>query len=422
MASGTFFIYSLGCKANQYEEQLIREALIRNGFAESPATESDFVIINSCTVTALTDRKTRQAARKYKRLNPNGYVIVTGCMASEEDDIRELKNIIEIDEVIPFSEKLNIPARLARIAGVAVSSGPMKSITGFAGHTRAFLKIQDGCPQRCSYCKVSLVRNKVFFKDTKDILCELETLVDNGYPEIVLTGICMGVWKGGGGEGLDYLVRRICQVDKDFRIRLSSIEPNHVTSSLIRELAQADKFCEHLHLPLQSGSDAVLKSMGRNYTPDDFLRCIDDIRNAIARPAISLDVMVGYPSETEKDFHDTVRILKRIRPARIHVFRYSPRKGTAAYGMARKADDRAVRERAQELIALGRELQEIFGRSFVGEQVEVLLESGGNKRLTEGYTRRYVRFFTNEPVRGSVIKTLKASSFDPVKLCLSGRR
>ncbi len=394
MMTSTFSIKTFGCKVNQYEEQVLRERISEMGFSECAWREADCIIINSCTVTKTADRKSLKLIRRIKKSNPEAKIFFTGCLAETQKDLNALKNIKEIDAIVPLKEKLSLPEILfqenAPEEKVLVKNGK-EEISSFGDHTRAFLKIQDGCPQNCSYCKVGLIRNEIKSKSLSRILREIELLAGNGYNEIVLTGICLGAWRGDRGTGLQDLVKEINLLEGSFRVRLSSIEPNHLNDDLIEEVANSEKFCNHFHLPLQSGSNKVLASMKRPYTVDFFKDRIERARAIMKKPGISLDIIVGYPTELKEDFKKTCLILDDIAPSRLHVFRYSPREETQAYLLGDKVSSWEKSFRSKELISFGEKMQGDFAKSFVGEEVEVLFENREEKGYFYGYTREYVR-------------------------------
>lgn len=413
MAPPTFCIASLGCKVNQYEAQFIREQLKSLGFLEKDVSLAEYVVINSCTVTATADRKTRQIIRKIKRNNPCAKIFITGCLISIPEDAEKIRAMSEVCSIVPMERKKEIPSILASLEGVS-SSGVQKkeTVEHFDSHTRAFLKIQDGCPQRCSYCKVSIVRGKPWSKPVDNVVREFESLLCNGYKEIVLTGICLGAWQD-KGFSLKDLVRVIQGVKGDFRVRLSSIEPNHISDGLIFALAESKKFCEHLHISLQSGSDDVLKSMNRPYSVEYFLNRIKKIRTHLGNPGLSLDIIVGYPTETDEDFKKSLRVIEDICPSRLHVFQFSKRKGTAAYKMPMCSSHKQIKARSKKMIYLGREKQLDFTRSFIGKELEVIFEDSFSEGYSQGYSRRYVRVKakTREDVVGKKV-IVRPTSFD----------
>lgn len=389
-----FAIKTLGCKVNQYEEQVIRENLLRFGFVESEVKDSDFFIVNSCTVTKQADAKTRHLIHKVKRESPRVKILVTGCCAALEEDIKILNLMPEIYKIIPLNEKMKLPLKLAQWCKITVNPKENEeNISCFKGHTRTFLKMQDGCEQKCSYCKVSLIRSTVRSRDECDILKEMSALIASGYREIVLTGICLGAWKGSNGQNLSNFLRHADNLSGDFRIRLSSIEPNYIDEELIEVIASSCKICHHLHIPIQSGSDLVLKGMNRKYTEAQIQELIVSIRAKMPQAGLSMDVMVGFPGETENDFAKTEAFVKETEPSRLHIFKYSDRKGTEAYNFKNKVSASIARNRFDCLKKIDEMLQKKFCDKFVGKKVEVLIEKIKGTKSDEyiGYTREYVK-------------------------------
>ena len=392
MKKPTFTIKTLGCKVNQYESQVMREALIKLGFQESEASQADAGIVNSCTVTSKADSKTRKLIHKLKRDNSSMKIFVTGCCAVFEEDVKALKEMSEVYRVVLNKEKMTLPSEVSSVFRFSAESAPARErVSGFDSHTRAFLKIQDGCDQTCSYCKVNLVRGPSRSKEKNEIIEELKSLIGSGYKEIVLTGICLGAWKGTGGERLSDLVGDIEKAEGDYRIRLSSIEPDHIDDALIESIAASKRICRHLHIPLQSGSSKVLKAMNRKYNPVQFEKLIEKLRNKEPLIGITMDVIVGFPGETEEDFKETFDLISRVKPSRMHVFSYSDRKGTGSFEMKGKVPSGEVKKRSEKLIKLGEKLKSEFSRQFIGKEVEILVEKRSKYNTLEGYTGEYVK-------------------------------
>lgn len=402
----TFALKTLGCKVNQYEEQVIRENMLKAGFKEASADRADIFILNSCTVTDQADKKTVRLLRRVKKENPDVKICVTGCFAVFEKDIDLLKSLDEVDMVVPGKDKAKIAIKLSSdiepgIAGEIVS----EKITGFNTHTRAFLKVQDGCDQKCTYCKVNLVRGPSRSRSEEDIIREFKELLKAGYKEIVITGICLGSWKSPEGEGLEKIVNSITRIDGDFRIRLSSIEPNHVTEELMDAVSSSKKICKHLHIPLQSGSDSLLKRMNRRYQTKDFALLVGRLREKMPDIGISMDVISGFPGETEEDVKNTIAFIRKTKPSRLHVFKYSDREGTPSYNFIDKVPGDIAKKRVECLISEGNILQKEFCRRFKGRQVEVLVEDQCREGVLEGYTAEYVRVHLNgfEAYKGDIV-------------------
>jgi threonylcarbamoyladenosine tRNA methylthiotransferase MtaB len=310
---------------------------------------------------------------------------------------------------------MELPRILGSLYGMEDTCFSVKEkVTGFESHNRAFLKIQDGCDQKCSYCKVNLVRGPSRSKEKREIIEELAALTLAGYREIVLTGICLGAWKGGSGEELSDLLGEIEKIGGDFRIRLSSIEPNCISSSLIDSISASKRICRHLHIPLQSGSDRILKLMNRRYDAAQFQEVVEEIRAKMPFVGITMDVISGFPGETDEDFQRTIDFIQRIRPSRMHVFGYSDRKGTPAFKMKDKVPSSEIKTRVNHLIGIGEKFQEDFCRKFIGKEVEVLVEE-----RHAGYSGEYVKvkLGSSSAGEGSLIR-VKAKEKEDNSPCL----
>jgi threonylcarbamoyladenosine tRNA methylthiotransferase MtaB len=396
----TFIIKTLGCKVNQYESQIMRESLLRCGFIEGkPDTAADVYIVNSCTVTHRADRDTRNLIHGYRARNPEAHIVVAGCYAETADD-RSVLARAGASLQVRNSEKGLIGEMLRDACGdrhdgrrYGVSGDG--AITGFDGKDRAFVKIQDGCDFRCSYCKVRIVRGRSRSRSVDTIQKEIRALSDRGFKEIVITGVCLGAWGRDAGTKADItdLLWRISDIQGDFRIRLSSIEPTHITPELIACIAQNRKVCKHVHIPLQSGDDGILKSMHRPYRSRQYERTVRDIRSAITDVAISTDLLIGFPGEDETAFGNTLACVERIRPFRMHLFSYSKRDGTEAARCGRDCDRETIRSREKILHKMGRALAADYAAGFIGKKESVIVESRRDRAtgLLTGYTDRYIR-------------------------------
>jgi threonylcarbamoyladenosine tRNA methylthiotransferase MtaB len=365
---------TLGCKVNQYDTQSIRERFLSQGFEEAVnKSAADIYLINTCTVTSSADRKSRSVIRKCIRENPKAKVIVTGCMAINDRDA------------------------LAKIQGVSLiisRSFFSEGVADFCGHTRAFLKIQDGCDNFCSYCKVPLVRGRSRSRPFQEVIREGEILAAKGFKEIVLTGICLGDYGRDTGAGID-LVKVIEELEKLktlSRIRLSSIEAGDVTNALINKMAGSKKLCSHLHIPIQSGDDEILKKMKRKYSRKFYLGLIDKIKKKVPGVSITTDCLVGFPGESEKCFQNTLSLIKQIVPLRTHIFPYSPRKGTNAFRFAGENDKALIERRCSKLKEAAEECGLSYRKLFLSKTVDVLIEGKVKKDpdFWQGYTSSYI--------------------------------
>ena len=386
-----FAIRTLGCKVNQYESEVLKENLERLGHSESSEKEADVIVINSCTVTRDADTGTRYLVRRSQKDNPSAKIFVTGCYVVSEEDISILRAMPGIYKLVRNEDKHKIPLMIGELTGQEAEAPLCEGVTSFSSHTRAFLKIQDGCGRGCSYCKVTLVRGASKSRERAAIIAEAERLVRAGKKEIVLTGICLSAWEGGPGYALPDLIRDLEKIKGDFRLRISSVEPDHVDDDLISAVEGSSRLCRHFHIPLQSGSDRILALMKRKYDTAAFRGTVAKIRQRMPLAGISVDMIVGFPGETDDDFEDTIRFINEIKPSRIHAFIYSDRKGTASYVMENKVPIGVARKRLSELMKTGERAQSDFACAFVGRKIEVLIEQKEHGKVLSGYSGEYVR-------------------------------
>ena len=385
----------------------MREILERAGYRECLAKEiADIYIINTCTVTHHADRESRYLVGAFHRINPKAKIVVTGCYVERNSD--EISFLPGVAYIVRNDDK----GRIAEILDGSQLPGtdPNLSITDFKGRTKAFVKIQDGCENRCSYCKVPLVRGALKSKPLNKIIEEVSGLVASGFREVVLTGICLGAW---GKDifledmGLTDVLKALEAVEGDFRIRLSSVEPKYVTDELIGFMSGSKKICRHLHIPLQSGDDEILRKMNRPYTSEEYRALIDRLRHAMEDIAITTDVMVGFPQESDANFRNTVNFLKKLVPARTHIFTYSRRDGTAAYDMPGGADKKTLKKRYYTLKAGALMSAYIYREKFLDRQLKVLVESKRDRQSTllTGYSDNYIKVLFEGPdtVMGKVV-------------------
>ena len=388
---------TLGCKVNQYETQVMREALKREGYRIVDSHEvADVYVINTCTVTSISDRKSRQMIRRSVALNPNATVVVTGCYAERSPD--ELREMPGVDLVLSNSEKFSIAEYLSEFEVKIPPSPPFSHphITTFDGQTRALVKIEDGCDSFCTYCIVPYTRGgTIRSRPVDSIIQEVQSLAGNGYKAVVLTGVHLGAYGRDMSDGttLVHVLRAVHDVDGIQRIRLSSIEPMDISDAVIDEMARLPKCAHHYHMSLQNGSDKILKLMRRGYTSAEFEDMANRIKSAMPDVGISTDVMVGFPGETEQDFRDTCDLIARVKFSRLHVFRYSPRAGTPAAKFPNKVQDKVSSQRSREVRLLGDNLAREFRSQMLGKKAEVLVEDSreGKNKLLAGFTSNYVR-------------------------------
>jgi len=382
----TFKIQDLGCKVNQYESQLMREQFLSFGFTEANGKPADIYVINTCTVTSSADSASRNLIRRALKLNSSAQIIVTGCYVEKDAD--EIKKICPDAIIVKNGQKNDIIDLIDNCRGERPFAPTCNGISAFAGHNRAFVKIQDGCDNFCSYCKVPLVRGRARDRGQDEIIKEIAKLVNSGFKEVVLCGICLGAYKDFTG-----LLDKMEAVHGLKRIRLSSVEPAYVTKNLINKISLSEKICRHLHIPLQSGDNKILKAMNRNYTNVQYLKLIDDIRAKMPETAISTDVLVGFPGETEVEFNNTLKVLKAVKPMRIHAFGFSKRKGTKAFLMPNEVDKNEKARRVKLVRGLGQAFAFSYAKNFQNRVVSVLTESARDKKtnMLTGYTDTYIK-------------------------------
>lgn len=382
---------TLGCKVNQYETEKIREKLERAGFTTVPfSSPADAYVINSCSVTGVADSKSRAAIRRAIRQNPHAYVVATGCYVDLEPGLAE--SMDGIDLLAPTDEKHTIPDRLIAHFGRSQIANQKSQIPRPRLRTRAVVKVQDGCDQFCSYCVIPYARSRKWSRPVDEVIGEVEALAARGYKEIVLTGIRLGSYAD-QRSGLADLVLAVAEVDGVERVRLSSVEQWEITDALLEALGHS-KICRHVHVPLQSGDDDVLRQMNRPYTSTAYLGLVRRVRELMPGVGITTDVIVGFPGETDEAFANTCRMIEQASFSRLHVFRYSPRKRTPAGTMPDQVDDRIKKLRADILAEMGRNAARRFAESQVGNILDVLVESRNRaeetgKHLT-GFADNYI--------------------------------
>ncbi|MBU4252774.1 MAG: MiaB/RimO family radical SAM methylthiotransferase [Candidatus Omnitrophica bacterium] len=399
--SRTIKFFTLGCKANQYDTQSIRERFLSKGFKEAAQpVQPDYFLVNTCTVTSGADQKSRNIIRRCIQAAPGARVIVTGCLA--EKDASQLKRIKGIGLII---KKSFFP----------------ESISSFSQHTRAFLKIQDGCSNFCTYCKVALVRGGERSKKLKQILQEARQLVACGHKEIVLTGICLGAYGRSSSvkENLVDVVGCLEKIKGLARIRLSSIEASDVSPGLIKYMRHSKKLCRHLHIPMQSGDNHILKLMNRKFSRKKYENLISRLKLNIPGISITTDCLVGFPGETEDSFQNTIDLVRKIMPLKVHIFPYSSRPQTKAAKFKGVVNSKTIRLRCKQLAEVAKECRKKFMQEFLDQNVDVLIEGKvkDNPELLEGLTDNYLKVkLPFRPGLGNLIvrarlKSIRGDSF-----------
>ena len=405
---------TLGCKVNQVESEAMREALLAAGFQEAAGGETaDVVVVNSCTVTATSDQKARQALRREKKRNPGAVAVLTGCWPQAFP--QEAEEFLEADVVLGTARRGDLVPRLLeylstkqRVVDIAPHQKGEKfeklTISAMHGRTRAFVKIEDGCDRFCSYCIIPYARGRVRSKALEDIREEAARLGEAGYKEVVLTGINLPAYGKDLGGDLCDAVEAACAASGILRVRLGSLEPEQLTPPVIARLAAQEKLCPQFHLSLQSGCDDTLRRMNRHYTTAEYRQIVGDLRKAFPNCAVTTDIMVGFAGETEEEFGESLAFAKEIAFAKVHVFAYSRRPGTRAYDMPGQVPNREKERRSREMIAATLETQRAFFAAQTGRVEEVLFEQERDRNVYEGYTRNYtpVRVASAAPLQGQV--------------------
>ena len=399
-------LHNLGCKVNAYETEAMQHLLEEAGYEIVPFTQkADVYVINTCSVTNMADRKSRQMLHKAKKNNPDSIVVAAGCYVQTSE--KEVLNDLSVDIVIGNDRKHDLVRLLEEYSLDSVNDTVDDINDGkhdfeelfidqTKEHTRAFIKVQDGCNQFCSYCIIPYARGRVRSRRFENVIAEVERLAANGFKEVVLTGIHLSSYGVDFEEatGLLELIQAVNAVKGIERIRLGSLEPKIVTEHFASELSKLDKICPHFHLSLQSGCDATLKRMNRKYTTKEYERGCELLRKYFVHPAITTDVIVGFPGETEEEFEQTKAYLEHIHFYEMHIFKYSKRKGTRAAVMPDQIDEQVKAARSEKLLALGHDMSKEFRKFYIGKNEEVLFEEKaviGDKEYFVGYTKEYVK-------------------------------
>lgn len=416
--------YTLGCKVNQYETNAMAQKFKEAGYEIVDMNEdiSDICIVNTCTVTNMSDRKSRHSLRRVKEKNPSAIIAAVGCYAQVAKN--DLEKMPEIDIVLGNEEKANIvqyvenfmenqnESKLIEIEDIATKKEfeDMGQIT-YTEKTRAFIKVQDGCNQFCSYCIIPYARGRVRSRNAESIIKEITQIAQNGIKEVVITGIHVASYGRdfGNENGLIELLEKINEIEGIKRIRLGSLEPKIITEEFMQRLSKLEKMCHHFHLSLQSGCDGTLKRMNRKYTTVEVREIIERLRRYYDDVMLTTDIIVGFPGETEEEFETTYQFLKEVKLYKMHVFQYSPRKGTRAAVMPDQIDGNIKEARSKKLIELSNENQKMYNQQLVGQEVEVLFE---DKEVEDGityfrgHTQNYVlvKYKTDENLENTLKK------------------
>lgn len=406
-------LLTLGCKVNQYETEAIREAFESKGYTVNSDNKAGIVIINSCTVTAESDRKTRQLLRKQRKLYPDAVIVLTGCMVQANP--QKINDLPEADiiagnrntgDILALTEQF-LRNKKRILAVEEHKNGDLyntPSISSFSERTRAYMKIEDGCDRFCSYCIIPFARGRVRSRGIEDIKKEAIRLSNNGFCEIVLVGINLSAYGKDTGFNLCDAIDAVCEVDGIKRVRLGSLEPDHITDNMLKRLKAQSKFCPQFHLSLQSGCDETLKRMNRHYDSDFYFDLISRIRKIFDNPTITTDIMVGFAGETEEEFEKSLAFAKKCGFARAHIFAYSKRSGTVAAALPNQVTNAEKQRRARLMAEATKQSEADLLNTLCGQTVSVLFETcedGFFEGYTENYSRACVK--SNENLTGKIL-------------------
>lgn len=400
-------LHNLGCKVNSYETEAMQEMLEENGYEIVPFKEgADIYIINTCTVTNMADRKSRQMLHKAKRMNPDAIVVAAGCYVQAKENDGTIDESIDI--IIGNNKKQNLIEILAKyqkqngtlqkeVVDISLTQEYEElHLNRTTEHTRAYLKVQDGCNQFCSYCIIPYARGRVRSRKLEDVVEEVEKLVENGYQEVVLTGIHLSSYGLDFDKDIDLLslIQKVHAVSGLGRIRLGSLEPRIITEDFVKAIASLEKVCPHFHLSLQSGCDETLKRMNRRYTTKEYMKSCELLRQYFNNPALTTDVIVGFPGETDEEFEQSKKFIEQVGFYETHIFKYSKRQGTKAATMNSQVDEKVKTLRSNELLKLGEIKKQQYHEMYMNREIEVLIEEEidiNEKKYMVGYTKEYVK-------------------------------
>ena len=415
-----YFVFTLGCKVNSYESSAIATTLENKGYIFDEKNP-DVVVINTCSVTHVADQKSRQHVRKFRKMYPNSVLVVMGCFAQSNTDYA--KEELDIDILLGTSKRSLIPGYIDKFLSdhqkiIDVDPEPRKflkyeelNVTSCSENIRAYLKVQDGCDNFCSYCLVPYIRGKSRSRDFEMVIEEARELVNKGYKEIVVSGIHVGWYGKDNSRSFSELIKSLSDISGIYRLRISSIELSEIDDEFLSLLGSRDNIAKHLHLPLQSGSNNVLKNMGRKYTREQFISRVKEIKQAFPDVALTSDVIVGFPGESEEDFMDTYHLLEECGFYQLHVFPYSVRKGTKAADLQNQISPKVKTERVKRLIELGERLEKEYEKKFIGRSLDVLYEKFDGQ-YNIGHTSNYlqIKVKSDKPMIGEVQNILIESS------------
>ncbi len=420
--------YTLGCKVNQYETNAMAQEFLNNNYeVVEPEEKADIYVINTCTVTNMADRKSRQMLRRVKEINPNCIVVAVGCYAQVAKD--ELDKMENIDLVLGINEKNSILEHINEFEKTKKETSIVSDVlhqkefidfgtVAYTEKTRAVIKVQDGCDRFCSYCIIPYARGRIRSRKPESVLKEIKQISENGIKEVVITGIHVASYGKdfNNGYGLVDLLEEINKIKGIKRIRLSSLEPMIISKDFVERLSKLEKICNHFHLSLQSGCDETLKRMNRRYTTEEFLEVAGLLKNTYKNVALTTDIIVGFPAETDEEFETTYEFLKKVDFYKMHIFKYSQRKGTKAAVMPNQIDGLVKEERSKRLLELSDKMQIEHNKKYIGEIVEVLFEEKDEEYI-KGHTSNYilVKAKANKKLENTIQK-VKIKSIDGLDL------
>ena len=419
-------LHNLGCKVNAYETEAMQEMLEKEGYEIVPFKEgADIYIINTCTVTNIADRKSRQMLHRARKMNPDAIVVAAGCyVQAQENEHNELDSCIDIvignnkkQDLIQILDEYESKCKTEKVIDINhTNEYENLNLSRTGEHTRAYIKVQDGCNQFCSYCIIPFARGRVRSRSLEDVVQEVTTLSGNGYKEVVLTGIHLSSY------GVDFeeqearkktdlltLILAVHEIPGIERIRLGSLEPRIITEEFAKTIAGLPKMCPHFHLSLQSGCDATLKRMNRRYTTGEYYEKCELLRKYFDHPALTTDVIVGFPGETEEEFEESKAFVDKVNFYETHIFKYSKREGTRAAVMENQVPEQIKAERSAQLIELGAKKQEAYEKEMVGKDVEILVEEPAQingKEVQVGHTKEYIKVAleSDENLQNQIVK------------------
>ena len=417
-------LHNLGCKVNAYETEAMQEMLEKAGYEIVPFKEgADIYIINTCTVTNIADRKSRQMLHRARKMNPGAIVVAAGCYVQAQAEKQEVDPCIDI--VLGNNRKKDLIAVLEEYEKNKEADTCLEevedisrtreyetlSLTRPGDHTRAYIKVQDGCNQFCTYCIIPYARGRVRSRAVEDVIREVRSLAENGYREVVLTGIHLSSYgiDFDGERHLLELIRAVHEVEGISRIRLGSLEPGIITEEFAESISSLPKMCPHFHLSLQSGCDDTLRRMNRRYTSAEYYEKCQILRKYFDHPALTTDVIVGFPGETEEEFRQSMEFVDKVDFYETHIFKYSRREGTKAAAMDGQVSEQVKAQRSALMISLGERKRKAYEESFVGKDVEVLVEEPaiiGGKAVQTGHTKEYIKIALEqeEDLRNQIVK------------------